>query len=168
MSVALTAHWPHGAPIPLSGTVQTIVARFESHPDAAIIESIPGLGPVLGARLLAEFGDDPHRYVDARARRNYAGTSPITRASGKSSAVMARFVRNRRLADACNRWAFTSLNASPGSRRYYDELRAAGKTHGQALKALSNRLVGILHGCLEHRSTYNEAVAWKRYEQIAA
>ncbi len=104
---------------------------------------------MLGARVLGEFGDDPNRYADAKARRNYAGTSPITRASSKSSVVVAQFVRNHRLAEACDRWAFASLSSSPGARRYHDELRAAGKTHGQALRALFNRLVGILHGCLD-------------------
>lgn len=143
-------------------------AAFASHRDAEIYRSQPGLGVVLGARVLAEFGDDPDRYDSVRSRRNYAGTSPITRASGKSTAVVARFIRNRRLADACDRWAFASLKTSPGARRYYDELRDNGKTHGQALRALSNRLVGILHGCLEHRTTYNEAIAWKRYEPAAA
>jgi len=142
--------------------------RFAKHEDSPIIESMPGLRHVLGSRVLAKFGDDRDRYVDAKARRNYAGTSPITRASGKSSVVLARFVRNDRLADACDRWAFASLTASPGARRFYDEHRAAGKTHGQALRALSNRLVGILHGCLRHRCEYNEQVAWARYHQKAA
>ncbi len=53
------------------------------HPDAEIIRSQPGLGVVLSARVLGEFGDDPNRYVDGKARKNYAGTSPITAASGK-------------------------------------------------------------------------------------
>ncbi len=145
-----------------------LAERFDIHDDAPIIRSIPGLGTILGARLLAEFGDDPERYSSAIARRNYAGTSPITRASGKSKAVIARFVRNRRLADACDRWAFASLSSSPGARRYYDELRTAGKTHGQALRALSNRLVGIFHGCLDHRRAYDETIAWQKYEPIAA
>ena len=145
-----------------------LTRRFGDHGDAAIIQTQPGLGTILGARVLAEFGDDPERYVDAKARKNYAGTSPITRASGKSSVVVARFVRNDRLADACDRWAFASLSSSPGARRYYDELRAANKTHGQALRALSNRFVGILHGCLRYRSSYDEATAWGRYEQQAA
>lgn len=145
-----------------------LVEQFKAHDAAPIISSVPGLGAVLGARILAEFGDDPNRYADARSRKNYAGTSPITRASGKSNAVIARFVRNRRLADACNRWAFASLSASPGSRRYYDEQRLNGKTHSQALKALSNRLVGVLHGCLDHQLAYNEEIAWSRYQQPAA
>ena len=70
----------------------------------------------LGARVLAEFGDDPNRYADAKSRKNYAGTSPITRASGKHRVVLARYARNRRLADACYLWAFAALTASPGAR----------------------------------------------------
>ena len=58
---------------------------FGRHPDAEIYTSLPGLGVVLGARVLAEFGDDPHRYRDARARKNYAGTSPITPPAARPS-----------------------------------------------------------------------------------
>jgi transposase len=94
-------------------------AHFGRHPDAKIIFSQPGLGPILGARVLAEFGDDPDRYTDARARKNYAGTSPITRASGKKKVVIARFVHNDRLIDALMTQAFSALNASPGARAYY-------------------------------------------------
>lgn len=142
--------------------------RFEHHPDAEIVRSLPGLGQILGARVLSEFGDDPERYVDAKARRNYAGTSPITKASGRSSVVLARFVRNRRLADACDRWAFAALSGSPGARRYYDDLRAEGRTHRQAIRALANKLVGMLHGCLARQTPYDEALAWRRYSHIAA
>jgi transposase len=141
---------------------------FEQHPDAKIVRSLPGLGIVLGARVLGEFGDDPTRYVDARARRNYAGTSPITKASGKSTVVLARFARNHRLADACYLWAFASLTASPGARAYYNAKRARGKTHSQALRALGNRLVGILHGCLKRGEPYREEIAWGQPESRAA
>ncbi len=135
---------------------------FESHPDADIITSLPGLGSVLGARVLGEFGDDPNRYQDARSRKNYAGTAPITRASGTKKVVLARFVRNRRLGDATRLWAFASLSTSPGARAYYDSRRARGDGYNQALRALANRWVGILHGCLVHREAYDEAKAWGR------
>jgi hypothetical protein len=115
---------------------------------------------VLGARVLGEFGDDPDRYATTKSRRNYAGTSPLTVASGKKRAVLARHVRNRRLYDAIDKWAFSSLRSSPGCRSYYDQRRAAGDLHHQALRALGNRLVGILHGCLRHHTTYNEDTAW--------
>lgn len=138
-----------------------LATRFEQHPDAELITSMPGLASVLGARVLAEFGDDPNRYADAKARRNYAGTSPITRTSGKHRGVAARHVRNTRLGDAIDRWAFCSLTASPGARAFYDKQRASGHTHGQALRALGNKLVGQLHGCLRHRTPYDEKFAWR-------
>lgn len=145
-----------------------LAARFEMHPDAKIITSLPGLGIVLGARVLAEFGDDRSRYADASARRNYAGTSPITRASGTKMVVLARVGRNKRLFDACYRWAFSSLAASEGARTYYDAQRARGKTNNQALRALANRWVGILHGCLIHGELYSEEVAWPKPQELAA
>ena len=135
-------------------------AHFEQHPDAEIIRSLPGLGMILGARVLGEFGDDPNRYATAKSRRNYAGTSPITRASGTKRAVLARHIRNRRLYDAIDQWAFCSLSTSPGCRAFYDQHRARGDLHHQALRALGNRLVGILHGCLRHHTHYDEHTAW--------
>ncbi len=142
--------------------------RFEQHPDAKVIRSLPGLGMVLGARVLGEFGDDPNRYCDAKSRKNYAGTSPITKASGTRRVVLARFARNRRLADACYLWAFAALNASPGARAFYDHRRTAGDTHHRALRALANRLVGILHGCLRHGVLYDEEIAWSHRGEQAA
>jgi hypothetical protein len=82
--------------------------------------------------------------------------------------VLARSARNERLFDACYLWAFSSLTNSPGARRYYDLQRARGKTHSQALRALGNRLVGILHGCLKHGEPYREDVAWSDREALAA
>ena len=142
--------------------------HFGQHPDAEIILSQPGLGPILGARVLAEFGDDPHRYATAKTRKNYAGTSPITRASGKKKTVMARYIRNDRLIDALMAQAFTALNASPGARAFYDQQRAAGAGHNDALRRLANRLVGILHGCLKTRTLYDEAAAWSHRGKLAA
>src|SRR6476660_5761979 len=138
----------------------SLAEHFETHPDADIDRALPGLGVVLGARVLGEFGDDPNRYTDAQSRRNYAGTSPLTIASGKKRAVLARHVRNRRLYDAIDHWALCALSTSPGARAYYDHHRAAGDVHHQALRALGNRLVGILHGCLRHHTTYSEHTAW--------
>jgi hypothetical protein len=137
-----------------------LATHFETHPDADIYRSLPGLGVILGARVLGEFGDDPNRYTDAKRRKNYAGTSPLTVASGKKRAVMARHVRNRRLYDAIDQWAFCALTTSPGARDFYDQRRIAGDLHHQALRALGNRLVGILHGCLRHRTSYDEHKAW--------
>ncbi|GAF51519.1 IS110 family RNA-guided transposase [Rhodococcus wratislaviensis] len=137
-----------------------LATHFEAHPDADIYRSLPGLGVILGARVLGEFGDDPDRYTTTKSRRNYAGTSPLTVASGKKRAVLARHVRNRRLYDAIDQWAFCALSSSPGARDFYDQRRDAGDLHHQALRVLGNRLVGILHGCLRHRTHYDEHIAW--------
>jgi hypothetical protein len=140
--------------------------NFGRHPDAEIYQSQPGMGAVLGARVLAEFGDDPDRYANGKCRRNYAATSPITRVSGKKKVVAARFVHNGRLVDALNAQAFASLRASPGARALYDELRARGIEHNDALRRLANRLVGILHGCLKTRTLYDEATAWSHRQNL--
>jgi hypothetical protein len=115
---------------------------------------------VLGARVLGEFGDAPDRYASAKSRKNFAGTSPLTVASGKKRAVLARHIRNRPLADAIDQWAFCSISASPGCRASYGQRRTAGDLHHQALRALGNRLVGILHGCLQSRTSCDEHTAW--------
>jgi transposase len=139
---------------------QVVADHFGRHRDAERYLSQPGLGVILGARILGEFGDDPCRFTDAKARKNYAGTSPITRASGTRTVVLARYARNRRLGDAVHQWAFCALKGSPGARTYYDALRARGIGHQAALRQLGNRLVGILHGCLKTNTAYNEATAW--------
>jgi len=141
---------------------------FDQHPDAKIIRSLPGLGTILGARVLGEFGDDRTRFATAKSRKNYAGSAPITRASGKSKIVLARYARNRRLGDALSQWAFCSLTQSPGARAYYDQLRARGKSHHQALRQLANRWVGILHTCLERGVLYEEHTAWDHITTAAA
>lgn len=143
-------------------------SRFSQHPDTDIIRSLPGLGVIIGARVLGEFGDDPNRYADAKSRKNYAGTAPITIASGRSRIVLARHVKNRRLGDAIDRWAFSSLTTSEGARTFYDQQKAKGHSHNQALRSLGNRLVGILHGCLKTRTQYNEDTAWAHRQQQAA
>src|ERR1700730_12378263 len=145
-----------------------LATHFEAHPDADIYRSLPGLGVILGARVLGEFGDDPNRYTDAKCRKNYAGTSPLTIASGRKRAVPPRHVRNRRLYDALDHWALGAINNSPGARAFYDEHRASGDLHHQALRALGNRLVGILHGCLRHHAPYSEHTAWAHRKTTAA
>jgi transposase len=143
-----------------------VEAHFGRHPDAEIYLSQPGLGAITGARVLGEFGDDPHRYATAKNRRNYAGTSPITRASGKRTVVAARFVRNDRLIDALMLQAFAALRASPGARAFYDAQRAKGLEHNDALRRLASRLVGILHGRLKTRTCCDEATAWGHRQNI--
>jgi transposase len=156
----------------LSEQVKTLQGQVEAdfgrHPDAEIYLSQPGLGHILGARVLGEFGDDPGRYVSGKARKNYAATSPLTRASGKRKVVAARFIRNDRLTDALMAQAFAALSASSGARALYDAERARGTEHNAALRKLANRLVGILHGCLKTRTLYDETTAWSHRENKLA
>jgi transposase len=147
---------------------EVVAGHFGRHRDADIYASQPGLGVILSARIMAEFGDDPHRFADARARKNYAGMAPITRASGRRKVVLARYARNRRLADALHQWAFCAMRGSPGARGYYQALRARGIGHQAALRQLANRLVGILHGCLKTGTAYDERTAWSHHQQAAA
>ena len=147
---------------------EQVEAYFGQHPAAEVILSQPGLGLVLGARVLAEFGDDPHRYASAKARKNYAGTSPITRASGKKKTTLARFVHNDRLIDALMAQAFSAIKSSPGARAYYDKQRDRGAEHNAALRQLANRLVGILHGCLKTGTPYDEEIAWSQHAKPIA
>jgi hypothetical protein len=163
--------------VAVMATLNAQIARLEAeladaygrHPDAEILRSLPGLGDILGARVLAEFGDAPDRYADARARRNHAGTSPITRASGTSHVVIARLARNTRLFDAAYQWAFCALTASPGARAYYDARVTGPYTSKVARRKLANKLVGFLHGCLANRTLYDEKLAWPALvEELAA
>ena len=142
--------------------------HFGRHRDAEIYLSLPGLGVILAARILGEFGDDPDRYADAKSRKNYAGTSPVTRASGTKKVVLARYARNRRLGDALQQWAFCSLRGSPGATAYYHQLRDRKIGHEAALRQLANRFVGILHGCLKTHTTYDEHTAWAHQSTTAA
>ena len=151
-----------------------LTRHFETHPDADTQRRHlplparnrchprrPGLGEsTLTVSSPTGFSDDVDRYTNAESRKNYAGTSPLTVASGKKRAVLARHIRNRRLYDAIDQWAFCALSQSPAARAFYDQHRATGDLHHQALRALANRLVGLLHGCLRHRTEYDEHTAW--------
>jgi transposase len=140
------------------------IASFNQHPDAEIITSLPGLGPLLGARVLAEIGDDRSRFADARALKAYAGAAPITRASGKKTSVRVRRVKNDRLAAVTYPWALSTLTASPGARAHYDKRKDTGDWHAAAQRNLVNKLLGCLHHCLQAGTRYNEAIAFPTTE----
>ncbi len=145
-----------------------VEAYFGQHPDVEIYRSLPGLGKILGARVLAEFGDATGRYASAKARKNYAGTSPITRQSGKTRTVHARFIHNNRLVNALDLYASAATLHDPHVRAYYDQLRARGAGHHAALRQIANRMVGILHGCLKTHTHYNPHTAWAHRTQTTA
>jgi transposase len=139
---------------------QAAIESFNQHPDAGIITSFPGLGPLTGARVLAETGDDRSRFADAKGLKAYAGAAPITRASGKTRSVTFRRVKNNRLAAAGYLWAFSALTASPGARDHYDRRKNDGDRHAAAQRNLFGRLLGCLHHCLATGQHYDEATAF--------
>jgi transposase len=147
---------------------QAMIEEFEQHPDAEIITSFPGLGPVLGARLLGEIGDDRSRFTDAMSFRAYAGTAPVTRASGRRCTVTRRVVRNKRLGQVGYLWAFSLLTASPAARAHYDRRRDRNDSHAAACRNLANRYFGMLHHCLQRRQPYNEAAGFNQRPASAA
>ncbi len=141
---------------------------FERHPDYAIITSFPGLGDSTGARVLAEIGDDRGRFVDARALKAYAGSAPITRASGKSVSITRRRIKNDRLAAAGWIWAFGAATHCESARDHYRRRKEQGDRHAAAQRHLFNKLLGQLHYCLQHRHTFDEAKAFARPSSAAA
>lgn len=107
---------------------EAMTATFAKHEKSKLILSFPGLGPVLGSRLLAEIGDDPKRFPTARGLKAFAGTAPITRASGNRRAVTTRVICNKRLGQVGYLWALSLLTASPGARAHYQRRRTEETT----------------------------------------
>lgn len=145
----------------------TTKETFLAHPDADIITSFPGLSILSGARVLAELGDDRKRFADARAMKAYAGAAPVTRASGRSHVVVARTVKNQRLASAGHMWAFAALRAK-APRAHYDRRRTGGERHTAALRNLFNKLLGCLYHCLQRRTHYDPDRAFPEPLDLAA
>ncbi len=96
---------------PSEGPADQVAGIKDQQP---VLGRFPGLGSVTGARVLAEIGDDRARFANAGSLKAYAGSAPVTRASGKSCVVMSRRVKNQRLAAVGYVWAFVSLTRSPG------------------------------------------------------
>ncbi|WP_457966966.1 IS110 family transposase [Arthrobacter sp. D1-29] len=152
----------------LESLTAAVEKAFHAHPDAQTLVSFPGLGSIAGARILAEIGDDRTRFTTASALKAYAGAAPVTRANGKSHTVLARRVKNNRLAAAGYIWAFSALTNSAGARAHYDRRKKLGDRHTAAQRNLFNRLLRCLHHCLQASRTYNESAAFPVPQERAA
>jgi hypothetical protein len=139
-----------------------LIAAFEQHPDHRIITSFPGLADVSGAIVLAEIGDDRNRFGDDRALQAFAGSAPVTRASGKSRTVTRRRTKNNRLAAVGHCWAFTAAARPSPAREHYLRRRERGDGHPAALRHLFNRMLGQLHHCLRTGQSYDPIKAYPR------
>ncbi|AMU28550.1 transposase [Mycobacteroides abscessus] len=142
--------------------------HFERHPDAKVIGSFPGMGTLIGARVLAEIGDDRTRFADARGLKAFAGSAPVTRSSGKKTVITYRRIKNNRLAAAGSIWALASLKASPGAKHHFQTRRERGDWNRQAQRHLFNKFLGQLHHCLQTSTSYNETHAFPPPSVLAA
>lgn len=133
---------------------------FRRHPDFEVITSFPGLGESTGARVLAEIGDDRGRFADARGLKAFAGSAPVTRASGRSTCVTHRHVKNNRLAAVGFVWAFAAIPRPGPVKDQYDRRRTHGDRHAAALRNVFNRLLGQLYHCLQTGQTYDASKAF--------
>jgi len=137
---------------------QEITRLFEEHPDHDIFNSLPGVGPKIGPRLMSCLGEDRNQYDNFSAVQCEAGTAPITRSSGNYRCVSIRRACQKFFRNSLYDFAFTSLTNSEWAREYYDEQRARGKTHPMALRALSNKWVKIIYTMWVKRTLYNESL----------
>jgi transposase len=139
---------------------QAAAELFQTHPDHAIITSFPGLADSTGARVLAEIGDDRTRFADARALKAYAGSAPVTRASGRSVSITHRRIKNDRLAAVGWIWAFAASTNSGAAGDHYRRRRDHGDRHAAATRHLFNKLLGQLYHCLHNGLSFDEAQAF--------
>ncbi|SLE78475.1 transposase IS116/IS110/IS902 [Mycobacteroides abscessus subsp. abscessus] len=170
MGVQLTALLTHFDAVCRASDDLEVAARehFERHPAAAVINSFPGMGTLLGARVLAEIGDDRARFAAARGLKAFAGSAPVTRSSGKKTVVTYRRIKNNRLAAVGTIWALSALSVSPGAKRHYDARRERGDWNRQAQRHLFNKFLGQLHHCLQTGVTYDETHAFPPPLELAA
>lgn len=147
---------------------QASAELFHTHPDYEVIVSFPGLADSTGARVLAEIGDDRARFADARALKAYAGSAPVTRASGRSICITHRQIKNNRLANVGWMWAFSAASTHEPARLHYRQRRAHGDRHSAANRHLFNKLLGQLYHCLQQREPFDAERAFRQHTPVAA
>ena len=128
--------------------------QFPEHRDVTILRSLPGVGRVISATMLAE-ASQPLAERDYHALRSYGGAAPITRQSGKRKSVIMRKSCNPRLRNAIYHWSRVSTQCDPRSKEHYAELRAKGHSHGRALRGVADRLLGMLIAMLASGTMYD-------------
>jgi transposase len=126
------------------------------HRDAEILLSLPGIGPVVAATMLAE-ASQPLRERDYQALRHYAGAAPVTRQSGKKKVIGMRYACDERLRNGLYHWSRTSMQKDPRAKQHYAELRRRGHSHGRALRGLADRNLAMLIAMLKSGTLYDAA-----------
>jgi len=139
----------------IKDTDKLITSQFRAHPSAQIIESLPGLGPILGAEFLAATGGDLTGFATAGRLASYAGLVPVAQDSGRVTGNLRRPKRyNRRLRRVFYMAALSSIRASGPSRTFYERKRGERLIHTQALLSLARRLVDVLWALLRDGRTF--------------
>ena len=136
------------------------------HRDVTILLSLPGVGRIVAATMLAE-ASQALAERDYHALRSYAGAAPITRQSGKRRVVVMRQSCNPRLRDALYHWARVSMQHDERGKKHYAELRAKGHSHGRALRGIADRLLAVLIAMLRSNTLYDPAFQSKTASQTA-
>ncbi|MCA1673626.1 MAG: transposase, partial [Actinobacteria bacterium] len=134
-----------------------IADLFNEHPDRDCFGSLPGAGAKLAPRLLAELGADRAVFATAEALQSYAGTSPVTKQSGRSRFVLVRRACNKTLRATVHLWANLSRGGCVWADVYYQKKRADGMSHAAALRCLGQRWMKILWTMWQNRTAYDEA-----------
>jgi transposase len=133
------------------------------HRDVTILRSLPGVGRVVAATVLAE-ASRPLAERDYQSLRAQTGAAPVTRKSGKKAAVTMRQACNPRLRNAVYHWARISVQVDPRCRAHYDRLRQRGHEHARALRGIADRSLGVLMAMLASRTLYDPE---RRREKVA-
>lgn len=139
----------------IKDTDKLIANRFRAHPHAGIIESLPGLGPILGAEFVVATGGNLAAFATSGRLASYAGLVPVPQDSGRVTGNLRRPKRyNRRLRRVFYMAALSSIRADGPSRRFYDRKCSERLIHTQALLALVRRLVDVLWALLRDGRTF--------------
>jgi transposase len=144
--------------------MQTSIKRFDmaiaetsrQHPCWAIVQSLPGAGPVMAPRLLAAMGNG-QRYRTAQEVQCATGIAPVTVASGRTRLIQCRRACPKFLRQTFHERAQHSMKSCRWAKAYYDQLRAVGKHHHAALRALAFKWQRILFRCWKDGVAYDEA-----------
>jgi len=134
-----------------------IESLYAQHVDSGIFDSLPGMGPKLGPRILSEMGDRRERFPDAESLQCYAGPAPVSFQSGQIKRVVFRRACNKHLRHAVHLWVDESRQRCVWAQTYYQKKREEGKSHACALRCLGQRWLKILWKMWQTRTPYDEA-----------
>ena len=135
---------------------EKLASAFATHEDAPIFASFPGAGEQLAPRLAAAFGTDRTRFDSAVSVATRSGIAPVLRRSGKTATVQMRWACPKFQRQTFHEYARVSMAQSAWARAFYEQQRARGHHHHQAIRTLAYRWIRILYACWKNRTPYDE------------